>query len=153
MDVVEAKQEERDRQSPVARFRPRWWHRTAGLAVAVAVMVVGSTASATAAGVTPRRPTPAEMGVVAAEPADGPVHGEFPVVAADGTVQTQRWQWGEVVAVHPAGDPTGPVSITVASEDGYASDYRVDPDQAAGLTVGDVVTVVGLVPAGEPATS
>jgi hypothetical protein len=148
MDVVEANKDVRDRQSPVRRSRPRWWHRPAGVAVAVAVMVVGSTATANAAGATPRKPTPAEIDAVAAEPADGPVHGEFPVVAADGTVQTQRWQWGEVVAVLPAADRAEPASITVASEDGYASDYRVDPDQAAALTVGDVVTVVGTVPAG-----
>lgn len=120
------------------------------MAVAVAVMVVGptATATATAAGVTPRKPTPAEIDVVAAEPADGPVHGEFKVVAADGTVHLQRWQWGEVVAVRPAADRAEPASITVASEDGYASDYRVDADQAAALTVGDLVTVVGMVPAG-----
>lgn len=148
MDAVTAKQDERDRQWPVRRSRLRWWYRPAGVAVAAAVMVAGSTATASAAGVTPRKPTSAEIGVVAAEPADGPVHGEFPVVAADGTVQTQRWQWGEVVAVRPTADPAEPVSITVASGDGYASDYRIDPDHAAGLTVGDVVTVVGLVPAG-----
>lgn len=147
MDVVAAKRDERDRQSPVRRHRPRWWHRPAGVAVAVAVMVAGSTATTHAAGVTLRKPTPAEIDVVAAEPADGPVHGEFPVIAQDGTVQMRRWQWGEVVAVLPA-DPTGPASITVASEDGYASDYRLDPDQAAGLAIGDIVTVVGLVPSG-----
>lgn len=109
-------------------------------------MVLGSTA--TASGSSPRKPSRAEIAVVAAEPADGPVHGEFPVVAADGSVQTRRWQWGEVVSVVRAPGPAQPVSITVASEDGYASEYRVDPDLAAGLTVGDVVTVVGLVSAG-----
>lgn len=104
-------------------------------------MVLGS--SATAAGATPRKPTPAEIDVIAAEPADGPVHGEFPVVAIDGTVQTQRWQWGEVVAI----DAADPTLITIASEDGYASDYRVDPDELGAIAVGDVVTAVGLVPA------
>ena len=108
-------------------------------------MVLGS--SATASGAIPRKPSRAEIAVVAAEPADGPVHGEFPVVAADGSVQTQRWQWGEVVAVARASAPAMPASITVASVDGYASDYQVDPEQAAELTLGDMVTVVGLVPA------
>jgi hypothetical protein len=102
-------------------------------------MVLGATATASASGL--RKPSPAEIATAAAEPADGPVHGEFPVVDADGTVQTHRWQWGEVVAV----DATHPTVITVASEDGYAGDYRVAPDQAQGLRVGDVVTVVGLV--------
>ena len=69
------------------------------------------------------------------------MHGQFPVVDADGTVQTHRWQWGEVVAV----DATHPTVITVASEDGYAGDYRVAPDTADGINVGDVVTVVGFV--------
>lgn len=146
--MVAAKSDERAGQRPVERSRPRWWHRPAGVAVAAAVLVVGSTATANTAGATPRKPTPAEIDVVAAEPADGPVHGEFRVIAADGTVQTRRWQWGQVVAVLAAADPGEPSSITVASEDGYASDYRVDPDQSAGLAIGDVVTVVGLVPAG-----
>lgn len=148
MDVVKGTGDARDRQSPLQWSRPRWWHRAAGVAVAVAVMVVGSSATANAAGATPRKPTPAEIDAVAAEPADGPVHGEFRVVAADGTVHRQRWQWGEVVAVLPAADRAEPASITVASEDGYASDYRVDADQAAALTVGDLVTVVGLVTGG-----
>ncbi len=108
------------------------------MAIAVAVMVLGSTA--TASGATPRKPSRTEIDLVAAEPADGPVHGEFPVVDADGTVQTRRWQWGEVVAVDSA-------RITVASEDGYASDYRLDPAQVGRIAVGDVVTVVGLVAA------
>lgn len=137
--MADAKQSERDQQSPRRRPRRRWWQRSAGVAVAVAVMVLGSTA--TAGGATPRKPTPAEIDVIAAEPADGPVHGEFPVVAADGTVQTRRWQWGEVVEI----DVSDSALITVASEDGYASEYRVGPDQATGLAVGDVVTVVGLV--------
>lgn len=124
------------------RWRPRWWRRSAGVAVAVAVMVMGSTATASATG--PRKPSSAEIATAAAEPADGPVHGEFPVVAADGTVQTRRWQWGQVVAV----DPADPTLITVASDDGYAGDYRVAPDQAGSIDVGDVVTVVGLI---EPA--
>jgi len=116
------------------------------VAAAVAVMVLGS--SATASGSTPRKPSRAEIAVVAAEPADGPVHGEFPVVAADGGVQTQRWQWGEVVAVSREPNPAAPVGITVASQDGYASDYHLNPDQATGIMVGDVVTVVGLVATG-----
>lgn len=69
------------------------------------------------------------------------------MVDADGGVQTQRWQWGEVVAVDP-GNTDEPTTLTVASEDGYASDYRVDPGQADSIGIGDVVTVVGLVSAG-----
>lgn len=109
-------------------------------------MVAGG--SETASGATPRKPSRSEIAVAAAAPADGPVHGEFPVPAADGSVQTRRWQWGEVVAVGPQTGSAEPTSITVASDDGYASDYRIDPDLAAGLAVGDWVTVVGLVPAG-----
>ena len=104
-------------------------------------MVLGSTAPATSAGALPRKPSSSEIATAAAVPTDGPVHGEFPVVAADGTVQTQRWQWGEVVAVDSA-------RITVASDDGYASDYEVAADHMAGLAVGDVVTVVGVMPMG-----
>ncbi len=126
--------------------RLRWWQRTAGVAAAVAVMVLGSTV--TASGSTPRKPSRAEIDTVAAVRADGPVHGEFPVVDADGSVQLRRWQWGEVVAVEAAPDPDDPARITVASQDGYASDYQVEPAQADGLTVGDLVTVVGLVPPG-----
>jgi hypothetical protein len=115
------------------------------VAVAVAVLVLGSTDAAS--GASPRKPSNAEIATVAAESTDGPVHGEFPVVAADGTVQTQRWQWGEVVAVGLV-DPARAMTITVASEDGYASDYRIDPDQADRIGVGDLVTVVGLVEVG-----
>ncbi len=109
------------------------------MAVAVAVMVLGTTAPAS--GATPRKPSRVEIDVIAAEPADGPVHGEFPVVDANGVVQTRRWQEGEIVAI----DPDDPSTITVASTDGYASDYRLDPDQADRVAVGDVVTVVGQV--------
>ena len=42
-------------------------------------------------------------------------------------------------------DATDPTVITVASDDGFAADYQVAPDQAQGLRVGDVVTVIGLV--------
>lgn len=160
-------------------------------------MVLGSTS--TAGGATPRKPSPAEIAVVAAETSAGPVHGEFPVVAVDGSRLTRRWQWGEVVAIgeadHAAGssDSAGPADaarpphgtgsveatkaalaspvaagaavatgagvdaakggaegfslITVASEDGYASDYWVDPSRAAGLALGEWVTVVGELPA------
>ena len=133
------------RKSNAPRRRSRWWHRPAGVAVAVAVLVLDSTDAAS--GASPRKPSNAEIATVAAESTDGPVHGEFPVVAADGTVQTQRWQWGEVVALGPV-DPTRSMTITVASEDGYASDYRIDPDQADRIGVGDLVTVVGLVEVG-----
>lgn len=109
------------------------------MAVAVVVMVLGS--SAAESGAEPRKPSRAELELAAAAPADGPAHGEFPVVDADGTVHTQRWQSGEVVAI----DAADTSLVTVASEDGYASDYRVDPDRASGIAVGDVVTVVGLV--------
>lgn len=133
--------------------RRRWWHRSAVVAVAVAVVALGSTPTATAAGTgtQPRKPSRAEMAVIAAEPADGPVHGEFPIVAADGNRLTRRWQWGEIVAVDPgridADGPSDGVIITVASEDGYAGDYRIPPGQVEGLTVGDWVTVVGELPA------
>ena len=70
----------------------RWWHRPAGVVVAVAVVAMGSTATASASGL--RKPTRVEIATVAAKPSDGPVHGEFPVVDADGTVRTRRWQWG-----------------------------------------------------------
>ena len=183
--------------------RRRWWHRSTVIGAAVAVMVLGSTPSSsstsTAAAVVPRKPSPAEIAVVAAETADGPVHGEFPVVSVDGSRLTRRWQWGEVVAIDqvPAcdrvvrsgraghrvrtvrrdrtgrGDGVARSSrvagraavvtaqgavvaegggeafcmITVASEDGYASDYWVDAPRAAGLALGEWVTVVGELPA------
>src|SRR6476661_3949229 len=147
IEAVQARADQPDGEPAAGvgrRRRLRWWRRSAGVAVAVAVMVLGSTGTA---GATPRRPSPGEIATAAAGTIDGPVHGEFPVVDADGGVQTQRWQWGEVVAVNSASSADAPFSstITVASEDGYASDYRVEPDQAAGVSVGDVVTVVGLV--------
>lgn len=141
MAAIESGIPEREQVPVGSRRRPRWWRRSAGVAVAVAVMVMGSTATASAS---PRKPSRVEVATVAAEPPDGPVHGEFPVVAADGTVHTRRWQWGQVVAV----DPADPTLITVASDDGYAGDYRVAPDQANAIDVGDVVTVVGSVSAG-----
>lgn len=182
--------------APIAPRR-RWWHRSTVIGAAVAVMVLGSTS--TAAGVTPRKPSPAEIAAVAAETSTGPVHGEFPVVSVDGSRLTRRWQWGEVVAIDQAhraaglSDSAGPADagrppggtgsveaaraalarpiaagaaaatgagvgaadggaaglalITVASEDGYASDYWVDPGRAAGLALGEWVTVVGELPA------
>jgi len=132
-----------DRVEPRNRRR-RWWHRPAGVAVAVTVLL-GSTGPAANASV--HRPTRAQLAAVAAETVDGPVHGEFPVVQADGSVQTRRWQWGEVVAVDQprAGEPA---VLTVASVDGFAGAYRVGADQLAGIALGAEVTVVGLV---EPA--
>lgn len=127
--------------APRGGRRRRWWHRSAGVAVAVAVLVLGS--SPTASGATPRKPSRAEIEVVAAEPADGPVHGEFPVVAADGSVRIQRWQWGEVVAVDQ-NRADGSAVLTVASSDGFAGVYRVAADQVTGITVGVEVTVVGV---------
>src|SRR6478609_3351594 len=144
IEAVQARDDQPDGEPAAGvgrRRRLRWWHRSAGVAVAVAVMVLGSTGTA---GATPRRPSPVEIATAAAGTIDGPVHGEYPVVDADGGVQTQRWQWGEVVAVDAA-NPARPRVITVASEDGYASDYRVDPGQADSIGIGDVVTVVGLV--------
>ena len=106
--------------------RRRWWHRSTVIGAAVAVMVLGSTPSSsstsTAAAVVPRKPSPAEIAVVAAETADGPVHGEFPVVSVDGSRLTRRWQWGEVVAIDQVpratglSDPDGPATASGPSD-------------------------------------
>ncbi len=69
----------------------------------------------------------------------GPLHGEFPVVAADGTVQTRRWQFGRVVTVADGW-------FAVTSDDGYSNRYLVDTSvTAAAVRVGQDVTVVGVV--------
>lgn len=115
------------------------WKRTTGVAAAVAVLVVASSSSARAS--TPRKPSKAEIATVAATPVDGPVHGEFTVVNADGTEQVRRWQWGEVVDVNAEG-------LTVASADGLAGAYALGPGvSVADIAVGDTVTVVGTVQA------
>ncbi len=67
------------------------------------------------------------------------MHGEFPVVAADGTVETRRWQWGRVVTVSDGW-------FAVTSEDGYRDEYALDTGvDVGGIAVGQQVTVVGVV--------
>jgi len=73
----------------------------------------------------------------------GPLHGEFPIVAVDGSVQLRRWQWGAVAAFSAD-------TVTVVSDDGYIGDYRIDTAAVTGhdldaLAVGELVTVVGTV--------
>ena len=112
------------------RGRGRRWRRAAGVAAVVAVLVV---ANAKAAG--------AEVATAAATPSNGPDHGQFTVINADGSEQVRRWQWGEVVTV----DDT---SLTVSSPDGLAGSYQIGPGvDVADIAVGDVVTVVGTIQA------
>jgi len=119
--------------------RGRRWRRAAGVAAVVAVLVVANAKAAGAS--TLRKPSKAEVATAAASAVDGPVHGEFRVVNADGTEQVRRWQWGEVVDITDAG-------LTVASSDGLAGAYELGPGvSVADIAVGDIVTVVGTVQA------
>ncbi len=68
----------------------------------------------------------------------GPLHGEFPVVAVDGTVQMRRWQWGRVVTVSDGW-------FAVTSDDGYRDQYALDDGlDVTAVQVGQQVTVVGV---------
>ena len=119
--------------------RGRRWRRAAGVAAVVAVLVVANAKAAGAS--TLRKPSKAEVATAAAMPSNGPDHGQFTVINADGSEQIRRWQWGEVVTV----DDT---SLTVSSPDGLAGSYQIGPGvDVADIAVGDVVTVVGTVQA------
>ncbi len=137
------------------------WKQVAGAGAAVAVLIVAQATAAKASTASPPTATQtlstgayswqvaASKGVGAAtdqRDTAGPLHGEFPIVAADGTVQIRRWQWGEVAALSSD-------ALTVVSDDGYTSDYRVGSGLGASadfdsVSVGELVTVVGTV---EPA--
>jgi hypothetical protein len=139
--------------------RGGWWKRTAGTGAVVAALLVAQPGAANAS--TARPPTATQTlstgaytwhvagtaavqhGAASHDHEAGPLHGEFPIVAADGSVQLRRWQWGAVAAF-------GAETVTVVSDDGYISDYRIDTAAGAGqdldaLTVGERVTVVGTV--------
>ncbi len=143
----------------------RRWRLAAGSATAAAVLLMTNTTAASAAPAGPPTPTQtlstgayswhvATSSVGTVDNPDGatgplrdgaPLHGEFPIVMVDGTVQVRRWQWGTVTAVSAG-------TVTVASEDGYTSRYGVDSDKELSVdldavTVGDLVTVVGVVEA------
>jgi hypothetical protein len=133
--------------------RPRvsLWKRTAGVVAVAAVMIIGNTATASAAPPSPvatlstghytwHVARPAADAVVPA--AEAPQHGEFPVVNADGSVDTRRWQSGTVVTVSDG-------SVTVLSSDGYRGVYRIGSEvDVHAVGVGSVVTVVGTVVVG-----
>jgi len=143
--------------------RRRRLTRAAGAASAVAVLIVAQARPASASAASP--PTPTQTLSTGAytwhvarskddmaagnkeKDATGPLHGEFPVVGIDGTVQLRRWQWGEVAALSAD-------TVTIVSADGYISDYLVgaaasiDPDLDS-MAVGEKVTVVGTVDASD----
>jgi hypothetical protein len=144
--------------APVGR-----WRQAAGVGAVVAVLIVAQARTAAASTASPPTATQtlstgAYHWHVAASPigpatqpkGGGPLHGEFPIVAVDGTVQIRRWQWGAVAALSAD-------ALTVVSDDGYISDYRVgagvggssglDPLSVGELVVGELVTVVGTVEA------
>lgn len=151
--------------APGTTTRPRAWARSAGVVAAVALLVVGpsrtadATEASSATADAPRSSTsspPSRFATLSTgsyawhvvrssaqrdpqqETSVGPLHGEFPVVAVDGTVQTRRWQWGRV-------DTVGDGKFSVMSDDGYRDEYvpasDVDP---SGITVGQQVTVVAV---------
>ncbi len=140
------------------------WKQAAGAATAVAVLIVTQATAARAATASPPTATQTlSTGAYSwhvANPTTGaatdqrdegaPLHGEFPIVAADGTVQLRRWQWGAVAALSPD-------AVTVVSDDGYTSDYRVGAgvgiqQELDSVALGEFVTVVGTVEGpGEPA--
>ena len=148
--------------------RARHWKRSAGVAAAVALLVVGPARTAGASTPEPKDASSSRYSPTAApsrfstlstgsyawhvastpaadhrksgqDGAAGPAHGEFPVVAVDGTVQTRRWQWGRV-------DRVAEGWFAVTSDDGYRDEYAlgagVDP---SAVTVGQQVTVVGVI--------
>ena len=123
----------------VGSGRGRRWRRAAGVAAVVAVLVVANAKAAGAS--TLRKPSKAEIATPAAPPPNGPDHGQYTEINADGSEQVRRWQWGEVVTV----DDT---SLTVSSPDGLAGSYQIGPGvDVADIAVGDVVTVVGTIQA------
>ena len=94
--------------------RGRRLKRAAGAAAAVAVLIVAQARPASASAREPadRHPDVEHRRVhLACRQIDGqinprtrtdgtgPLHGEFPIVGVDGTVQIRRWQWGEVAAL------------------------------------------------------
>jgi hypothetical protein len=143
-------------RAPVGR-----WKQAAGAATAVAVLIVTQATAARAATASPPTATQTlstgayswHVATATTDPATdqreggAPLHGEFPIVAADGTVQLRRWQWGAVAALSPD-------AVTVVSDDGYTSDYLVGADVGirpalASVAVGELVTVVGTVEASD----
>ena len=139
--------------------RRRRLTRAAGAAAAVAVLIVAQARPASASAASP--PTATQTLSTGAytwhvarstgrsthdeNAGTGPLHGEFPIVGVDGTVQIRRWQWGEVTALSRD-------TVTIVSDDGYISDYlvgaaaSVDPGLDS-VVVGEKVTVVGTVDA------
>ncbi len=155
--------------APVHRAtRSRQWKRSAGVVAAVALLVVGPARSAAATAPQQRSDAaPAQSPAtqpsrfstlssgsyawhVASSPAPskpddehdgsgGPLHGEFPVVAVDGTVQTRRWQSGRVVTVSDGW-------FAVISDDGYRNEFALGAGlDLTEIQVGREVTVVGVV--------
>jgi hypothetical protein len=151
--------------------RRGWWKRTAGTGAVVAALIVAQAGEASAS--TARPPTATQTlssgayawhvagsfggtvdisADVTEEPEEtGLLHGEFPIVAVDGSVQLRRWQWGAVAAFDTD-------TVTVVSDDGYTDDYRVDTAAGGGqeldaLTIGEMVTVVGTVEAADDAAA
>ena len=139
--------------------RGRRLKRAAGAAAAVAVLIVAQARPASASTASP--PTAIQTLSTGAytwhvarssggsthgeSDGTGPLHGEFPIVGVDGSVQIRRWQWGEVAALSED-------TVTIVSDDGYTSDYlvgaaaSVDPALDS-VAVGEKVTVVGTVDA------
>ena len=140
--------------------------RAAGAVAAVAVLIVAQASAASASTASPPTATQTlstgayTWHVATSTAADhtvqnratdhpegpGPLHGEFPIVGADGTVQIRRWQWGAVTALNAD-------TVTIVSDDGYVSDYLVGAGAASNLesvAVGELVTVVGTVEATGP---
>jgi len=143
--------------------RGGWWKRTAGTGAVVAALLVAQPGAANASAARPptatqtlstgayswhvagtaARPESIQNGATNQAEDAGLLHGEFPVVASDGSVQLRRWQWGAVAAFSAD-------TVTVVSDDGYIGDYRIDTAAGAAraldaLTVGEIVTVVGTV--------
>ena len=139
--------------------RGRRLTRAAGAGAAVAVLIVAQARPASASVASPPTATQTlstgaytwhvatskggTVGTDNEKDGPGPLHGEFPIVGVDGTVQIRRWQWGEVAALSAD-------TVTIVSDDGYISDYLVgaaasiDPDLDS-VAVGEIVTVVGTV--------
>jgi hypothetical protein len=145
--------------------RGRRLKRAAGAVAAVAVLIVAQASAASAS--TARPPTATQTlstgpytwhvatstggsestrdGATDQPAGTGALHGEFPIVGVDGTVQIRRWQWGAVTALSAD-------TVTIVSDDGYVSDYLVDAGVRSAqhidaVTVGEKVTVVGMIDA------
>ena len=106
----------------VGSGRGRRWRRAAGVAAVVAVLVVANAKAAGAS--TLRKPSKAEVATAAAAPSNGPDHGQFTVINADGTEQVRRWQWGEVVDIADDRPRCRP------APDGLAGAYQSAPGSA-----------------------